>query len=930
MKRYSFILLALLCATHSFSQSNSFKITGTVITESDGNSLEAATVHLERVKDSTLITYTITDRKGYFSLEGKSYEKNLKLFISFVGYQTYIKTINLETDQIDLNIIKLNTISNLLNEVVVKSRSPIIIKKDTVEFNVASFKTKKDASIEDLLKELPGVEVDENGKITVNGKEVSKVLVNGKPFFGNDPTIATRNLTKDIIEKIQITDTKTKSQAFTGEQSTGDDKTLNLTIKKENNKGLFGRFSAGTGTDDRYEFAGMLNYFNNDRRISGLVGGNNINSPGFSFGEIEKMFGRGSTSFRMGSGGQVSYTIDGRSFGGGEGVTRSTNTGFNYADNLGKKVEVSADYFYSNSDSENENIKERENIIPDNRFFSTSQSNSTNESENHSTNFEVDIKIDSTLLINIQPSLQYSTNKRIYNTDDSSSDENKVLINESVTSSFIESSGKNFENNLSITKKFGNKGSFIRFMLKNEINAINTNDFLTSETEVFGTNPEIISRNQFSDENDDNNNLETNLTYRIPLSGKQFYLDLHHEYENEKKESIKNTFDFNRIDQDYTDFNSDQSTNFEYLNNKSEQGLRLSYKKDKVSLNLSATHIYRAIENKDILRPMLDLKRSFNTLGAYSRFTYRFSPRKYFGIRYNLRNEVPNINQLQPFTDISNPLNIVIGNPNLVPSNNHSASFNFSNYNFQKGTGFYSFMWSNFTNNQVVARTTIDENLLRTTTYANVNGNYNINVGSNYSKSIKIDSTKTLRFGIGLNIGKNRIINFSNGIKYNSINSNLSPSLSLSFSWKNFMELRPHYRIMYNKIKYNIDDFNNTDYLSHNLRIDFRTTIPKNLEWNNNIIFNYNPNLVDGFQKSAWFWNSSLSYSILKNKGIISIKAYDLLNQNTNAKRISTENYIEDSQSTVLQQFFMVGFSYKFNTLGKAGEIRKNRFKRIF
>ena len=921
--------IVLLCTVAIFAQSKPYQISGTIVSETDNTPLESATVYLERAKDSTLVTYTITDENGHFKLEGKSSWKKFRINVSFIGSKTYSKLINYQNTPINLQTIKLAD-ANLLDEVLIKSRSPITIKKDTLEFNVSSFKTKKDANVEDVLKELPGVEVDENGKITVNGKEVSKILVNGKPFFGDDPTITTRSLTKDIIEKIQITDTKTKSQAFTGEESTGDDKTINLTISKENNKGVFGRVSAGGGTDKRWEGAGMFNYFNNDRRISVLAGGNNINSLGFSFGEIEKMFGGGNASYRMGPGGQVSYSIGGRSFGGGQGITTSKNTGFNYADKIGKKIDISTDYFYSNSNSDDKSSKERENILPDERYFTRSESTSSNQSENHKANLEFEINIDTTLYINIQPSIGYSTNKREYDEYENSSDDNSVLTNESTTESFVESTAKSFENEFSITKKFGNKGSFLKFELNNEFRSNTSDDFLNSQTEIYGNTPETITRDQYTDGKNDNNSFDTELTYRIPIIGKEFYIDLQHEYSRDKNENIKSTYDFNDTAQDFTDFNTDLSTNYEYLNKTSDQGVRLNYRKDKIYFNLRGSHVYRVLENKDVLRPELDLKRNFNTFSASSRFRYQFSSKKSFGFRYSLRSRVPQLSQLQPFTDISNPLNIRIGNPNLVPSNEHSINMNFNSFDFQKGSGFYSYLWSGLTNNQVIAKTTIDENFLRSTTYTNVNGTYQLGIGSGFNKSIKIDSVKTIKLRLGLNVNTNKNINFNNDVKYASKNTTITPNMSLTFEWKDLFEIRPNYRLSFANNTFDIDQFNDTKFVTHWLGIETTTTIPKQLEWNNNITYTYNPNIADGFQKSAWFWNSTVSYSIMKDKGMISLKAYDLLNQNTNARRVTNENYIEDSQSTVLQQYFMIGFSYKFNTLGKAGEVRKGRRFRRF
>ena len=339
MKKLLFLCVLFCITTNVFSQSYQFNISGKIESEKEHSPIEAATIHLEKAKDSSVISYTISNDKGNFSLTGKSFHKNVKLFVSFVGMDSYNKSISLDkTPVLDIGTITLKNESNLLNEVVIKSRAPITVKKDTLEFNVKSFKTKKDANVEDLLKKLPGVEVDEEGKITVNGKPVNKILVNGKPFFGNDPSITTKNLSKEIIEKVQITDTKSKSEAFSGEKGDAENKTINLTIKKENNKGWFGRVSAGGGTDERFEGATMINRFNNDTRISVLASTNNINSPGFSFGEIQKMFGGGNSSVFFGGNG--GFSINGRRFGGGSGIIKSQTAGATYADTYTKGFDV--------------------------------------------------------------------------------------------------------------------------------------------------------------------------------------------------------------------------------------------------------------------------------------------------------------------------------------------------------------------------------------------------------------------------------------------------------------------------------------------------------------------------------------------------------------------------------------------------------------
>lgn len=908
MKRVTLIIIFFFTTLLS-SQSKPFNISGTLVSESENVPLESATVYLQRVVDSTLITYTISDRNGEFTLENKTSDKKANLYISYVGYKTYSKVIALDKEFIGLGKINMQIDTETLDEIVIKSTAPITIKKDTLEFNVSSFKTRKDANVEDLLKELPGVEVDEEGNIQVNGKPVNRIFVNGKPFFGDDPTITTRSLTKDIVEKIQILDTKTKDQAFTGEEVDGENKTVNLVIKEENNKGVFGRVAAGAGTDNHYEYAGMFNYFDNDRRISFLAGGNDINSPGFSFGEIRQMFG-GGNDIRLGS---------------GQGLIESQNFGTNYADKYGEKVDISANYFYSGSNSENRNTSNRENILADSRYFTTSNSNSINDSDTHSANFEIDIKIDSTLLINIEPSFRYSKSRTQFSEDETSSDELDELINQSTLSTNVETFGKNFSNEIDVTKRFGSNGAFLRLSLDNQINVRERDDFLNSETNIFGDNPEDILRNQYTDGENNVNNLSTRLTYRLPLIGKEFFVEFQYRYDLDKQEDKKSTFDLDTSTQEYSIFNTDLSTDFEYTNKASTPSVEFEYRKKDWSASMEASYVFRTLENNDMLRPELTIARDFEAVELRSRFRYRFSPQSSLRLGYNLNNNPPRLSQLQAFRDVSNPLNAVVGNPNLEPENNHRVYARYSNFNFQKGFGFYGFFRANFDNNTVVRKTIIRENLVRETTFANVNGNYDIRGYVSVSKKVKVDSLRTLNFDIGVGPNITRNINFNNNVQYASNNVSLSPRVEMRLIWKDVLEFNPRYRLSFTKNTFDIENFENQEFISHLLNLGSATFLPKGFEWRNDAQFNYNPNVADGFQKSAWFWNTTLAYSVLKNQGTVTLKAYDLLNQNTNARRIATQNYIEDVESTVLQQYFMLSFSWKFNSLGSAAEEQEGR-----
>lgn len=922
MKKLLFIFTLFLTSS-IFAQSYPFKITGTINSEKDKTAIEAATVHVEKARDSSIVTYTISNDKGMFSLEGKSFSKDVKLFISYVGMDSYSKSIELDkTSNLNLGTIFLKEESNLLSEVVIQSRAPITVKKDTLEFNVKSFKTKKDANVEDLLKKLPGVEVDEDGKITVNGKEVNKILVNGKPFFGNDPSITTKNLTKDIIEKVQITDTKSKSEAFTGEKGDANNKTINLTIKKENNKGWFGRVSGGAGTDKRFEGAAMVNRFDNNQRFSVLASTNNINSPGFSFGEIQKMFGGGGNIWIGGNGG---FSINGRRFGGGSGIIKSKTAGATYADEFGKGLDVNTNYFYSGSTSNNESKSNREYTLPDRKYFSNSTTTSDDENHNHSFDTDFNIEIDSTFLINIKPTFVFNKREGSSRRQEEVLDTNNTLTNSSNSFSYSKSEANNFENRLDITKKLGAKGSFIKASITNRIDKADTEEVNKSTIEVFGSNPSTKNRDQKSTIENNLMGLTTRLTFRFPLIAKKFFLDTKYSYQRDERENKENTFDFNSTTQQYSDFNTGLSSDFTYNDITKTPSLELVYRTKKWRLNLGTGFVNRTLENNDKLRPELSLKKEFNNLDLDASFRYRFDSKASIYFDYRLNNNAPNINQIQPFSDVTNPSNIITGNPNLKPTQDHTAYVNFNKFNWQSRTGFWVYMRGSLYNDQVIINTSIDDDLVRNTTYENTNGGYDFVGGGSYSKKIKLDSIVSLQLRAGTNVRASKNFNILNDIKEGAKTTSISPVFRATLDWNKIASIEGNYNISFSNTKYDINTVQNQNFTRHSVNIRTKTTVPKKLEWRNDIRYTYNPNVI-GFNKSAWFWNATLAYSILKDQGTISLKAYDLLNQNTNAQRRATSNYIEDSESTVLQQYFMLGFSWKFNSLGKKGKIKNYDF----
>lgn len=910
----------LLCIFFfSYSSAQEFKITGNVVDALSKQPLEATTIYAESSKDSTLIAYTISDEDGFFELEDRSDLNELNLFFSFNGYKTLSMKISLKA-LVKLGNIQMEEQAQELKGVsLVGERVPIIIKKDTMEFNADSFKTRPDATVEEVLKKLPGVQVDSDGKITVNGKEVNKVLVNGQVFFSNDPKVATKSLPKEIIDKIQITDTKTKTQEFTGEEGDGENKTINLTIKKDKNKGYIGRIAAGYGTDDRYQTNGLLNYFNDTERISFIASANNINNSGFSFDEIYDMVGNTRGGY---DGAREAGLIN--NF--GNGITTSSNIGGSYANAKKGEYEIDGNYFFGYSDSFNDQKTSRENILPDRRFFSENESNFTGTTNSNRGAANLEFDIDSTLRISVEPSMSVNrTDSKRVNTA-TTMNEGGQLINRNNRTRAEDGFQRNFSNRFNIIKKLDTIGKFVSLSFSNNNTENISTSNLNSLREIFGDTPEEQLIDQRSEVNNKRNSYEMEVEYRQPLI-KKWFLDLGYTYSNDDRDNTKDVMDVDQINNGYTLFNEDLSSDFNFGSKQQTPSIGIRRRGEILSIRFNASYAFTNLNNRDFLQNT-SFSRSYENLLFRGRLRYSLGKNKRFYIRYNKRLNLPSINQLQPVPNINDPLNIVIGNPDLSPAIGHGINFNYDNYNWKERTGVYVYSNIDFDKNRVSAVSTTDENLLRTTRFTNVDGNYNGYAGFGYSREIKKDSTFSATFNLrpGLNFGQQ--VSFTNGTELKAKSFDVSASFSTTLNFRELVEFEPGYGISFNSTKYNLENIEDVKYTSQNLNLRLTTYWPENLVWGNDIRYTYNGNVGPGFRKDALFWNMSLGLEIFNKKAIVKVLAYDLLNQNTNVRRTTGEDFIQDFQGTVLQRYFMGSFTYKFDQFGgKKDGGRRSRWR---
>jgi len=923
--KYIFSITFVFSFLVSHSQ-NAFKITGTVKDSISQKALISSTVYLERLKDSTMVSYSITDQNGYFEIEDYSQDSLLNLNVSYTGMKTYQQTIKINKTPINIGTIYLSSSADELEEVTVTAnRSPIVFKKDTLEFNASSFKTRDGANLEALLKKLPGLKVDADGNITVNGKPVQRILVNGKSFFGDDPKIATKNLPKSIIEKLQVVDTKTKEQEFTGEDGDAENKTINITIDEDKNKGLFSRLTLGGGTDGRYAMNGFGNYFKDETRISVIAGSNNINSPGFSFDEVFDMMGS-VRSVRSSSNG--AFGINGINFGGNSGITKSDNVGASYADEWKGNQELESNYFYGANKTRNETSTRRENILPDRTFFTNSENNSLNQSDSHNGGLNYSIKPDTLTRISIRPNINISSGSNETSSFSESLDSDGEQINQLNTDNVSEFDNKTFSNSLSFSRRLKTKGAYASLRFRNTNTNSENNSIFNSTREIFGDNPNTEIQNQNIQNNSHRDEYGITGSYRNVLLEDLFY-SLSYEYANESEKSERNVFDFDDNTGQFSSLNEDLSNAFTVRANKHIPKAGLGYDNDTLRINVSGGLNRTELKTNNLIQDV-NFNNDFNIFAYSGYIAYRFKDKSRISSWFRNSTQIPSVNQLQPVIIQTNPLNITVGNPDLDASVVHNFSINYRKYDFKTRSGYGIYSYFTYNEDQVVPVTTTDEDLVRTTTYTNLSGGQNANLNFYIDKSLKKSKNQNdlenITAGGNLSLIYNKNLGFSNGQNFRSETYRFTPSIDFRYEIEDLINIEPEFGITHNITTYNLQQSLDEEFTNLNFGMELTTYWPKNVTFGNDINFTKLGNVSSDFDSDYLLWNVSLGYTFADEKAIVKLKAYDLLDQNINTRRATGDDFIQDTNQLILEQYFMLSFTYKFSKFGGKDSSRSRRF----
>ncbi|MFD1818660.1 Outer membrane receptor proteins, mostly Fe transport [Pseudarcicella hirudinis] len=935
MKNLQFLLMFLFISSSVFAQSN--QLSGK-ITDGKNEALIGVNIILTSVADAKIKHFAVTDTSGNFKFAKLNPEK-YTLKATYVGFDDLTQDISITLEDQNLGVIQMFEKSNVLQEVQVKAKVAAAIQKgDTLQYNADAFKVNKDAQAEDLLKKMPGITVD-NGSVTAHGETVKEILVDGKPFFGDDPTIAMKNLPAEVIDKIEVFDKQSDQSQFTGFNDGNTSKTINIITRADKRNGKFGKIYGGYGTNDTYSAGGNINLFNKDRRISIVGMSNNINQQNFSSQDllgISSSGGGGGGGGRGGGGpGGGGNASNNFLVGQQSGINKTNSYGINYSDNWGKKLTVRGSYFFNNSSNTTEKSSQREYFLSTgtNQFYRDSTL-STSMNTNHRFNFRFEYTIDPKNSILFTPRLSFQTNNSNSSTQ-SRTLLGTVLQNTSNNQTQSNNSGYSFSQNLLLRHKFDKKGRTLAFNFGTDINNKDSQSDLMSKNEFFGKTQSVQLINQRTTGKTDSYQLTGNLTYTEPVTDKSMLqLSYNIGYSNNQSSRLVNKI--NSASQEYDQLDSLLSNKFDndYVTQRFGVGYNImGGQKLRLVTNLS---FQKADLSGQQLFPINnETNRTFNNIIPMLIFDYKISDDKKFHLIYRASTNAPSISQLQNVINNSNPLVLTTGNPNLQQEYSHSLSARYSITTPAKAQSFVALLSANYTLSPIGNSTLIADKPIT------LPGGVVLGQGGQLIRPVNFDNSVTARgfvtYGTPLsfiktNLNLNSSVNYSRspGLINDQVNfSNnytFSQGIVLASNVSEKVDFTLSYNFNYNKVENTIQSKLNNNYYYQTASAKFNWIFGKGFVFQTDLNQQTYTGLADSFNQKFTLWNAAFGKKFLKKQaGELKISVFDLLNQNSSITRNLTETYLEDVRSLVLRRYFMLTFTYSLRAFGLGGNSERNR-----
>lgn len=888
------VLLTLLLTTSLFAQK--FTLEG-VVKDQDANVLEGATVYLQSIKDSIPIAYSITNKTGAFSMRVNSGSDLKTIFnIAYLGYKPYIKDLNVPSgDFLDMGEVIIKDQIEELNVVsIIAKAPPVLIKKDTIEYNADSFKTLPNDKAEDLLKKLPGVEIDLDGNITVNGVDVEAINVDGMKFFGEkNGEIALKNLPSNVISKVQVTDYKTNMQKFTGEESDSGTKEINLKIKKGKNRATFGDIKAGYGTDDKYQANANIFKLIDGKQLGLISGTNNINmSRGFN------ALPDTDTS---------------------NGYIESDFIGANFTKGKWNETRINGNYRYSAQNRDFEQISQRENFLPNLNYTTDSKTSSYNDSDKHQGGADLKFIIlpkdkGSSKKVQLSNEIDFNSSKSESGSSEerTSTEDDGDLVSDYNSRNASTSSNYEIKNAFSITPILNSGRDYLNIRLNTNFNKANTDSQKFSENLLYNSN-RTITQDQISETDNASSNINLSAFWSKELFP-NFRLMPRYSATVNTQNNEKYIYDFDEDSNAYDDFNDVLSSDSKYVTTTIRPALKLRYEYKNMRFEVEGTFTNTYRNYKDAIVAARNFKSDFNYITYSSRIRYR-DPKGYknISLNYNQSVNIPSVSQLQPVEDVSNITHIRVGNPLLEPEIGHSINFEYQNNLAYNNINITGRARAKFVQDKIINSTTTDVDLNRYTTYTNINGDYSYTGNAAISKSYYNKKTN-----INLNArfmgSYNNNLSVQNDLTFTAKTTVIKPSFSFKYSYNSKVDISTSYSYATHKSVYDTDTLNDNKYFIQNLDVDTSLFFFKNAFLSNRVSYRYNSRVGDDFDGDAVFWNAGLGVELWNNKATLTLVGYDMLGKNNGYRRSVTETYIQDVENKILEQYFMVTFVYKFGS----------------
>ena len=899
------MLLMILFSPMAFAQQSGVNVTGSVVEQGSDTPIEQATVRLLNVKDSAMVRGVVSARNGSFTLKNVKKGSYL-LHITFIGYDPLYQPLQITGKKNPVNVGKLELSDGAIElgeAVVIGKAHEGTVRNDTVEYNADSYKVTEGSVLEDLLKKMPGVEVDSEGKITVNGKEVKKVMVDGKEFFSDDPKVASKNLPAKMIDKLQVLDKKSDMAQMTGFDDGEEETVINLTVKPGMKQGWFGNAYGGYGSKDRYEGNAMVNRFVNNDQITFMGGANNTNNMGFSDLASTMFSGMGGGGGRRGG------------FGAGSGITSSGNAGLNFSKEFKPdKLTLGGNTRYSHSDNDARSKSDRQNILPgDSSSYDNSEAMSRTKSDNFGVDFRLEWKPDTMTQLIFRPSFSLSHSMNDNFSDATTLDNERDTVNTNKSNNYSESNGYNLNASIDFSRKLNNKGRVFSATLSGG-NSDSYSDGMNRSDIVYFNQTDAL-KNSIIDQRSRYDNKGFN--YRAYVSwvepiGHNNFIQATYSISQRKQEALKNVYNqdadgiYNVLDSAYS-----QS----YRNNFISQRASLSFKSQRAKFNytigLNLDPSYSSSENFVGDTTLSKITRKVVNLSPMAQFNYMFDKRTNLRIMYNGRTSQPSMTQLQPVADISDPTNITIGNPDLNPRYTNNVFIRFQQFTPEKQRAFMIMANGSYIINDIVSYTSYNQETgVKTTTYKNVNGNYSGNVRMMLNTPLKNKKFSINSMTMASFANSNGYINEEKNTNRNLI---LSERGGIDFR-SSYLDLGVNGNIRYNATSNSLQKENNQNTFNYGAGGYTTIYLPLDFKIESDVNWSTNSGYGDGFKQNEVLWNASASKSFLKNnQGTLRFKIYDILQQRSNISRSVTASYIQDSEYNTLGSYFMVHFIYRFS-----------------